>query len=145
MVNIKNLNHLAISIFLILLLAGCSNKKDNYESIIVGKEGNYWDIIYIENKYRKIPSMGYFFNSKGEYYAYHYYDEGKRTPFDEYLFDKESPKSVKENTKKWYLLSDTGIVLSERTYKIEYIKEDTISLITNVEDNPIIKLVKVKM
>jgi hypothetical protein len=126
-------------LFLPLLLVSCKKK----EEILSGKNGHYWDVVYIGNKYWNTPIQGYFFRPDGQHYAYHYYGEG-RTPFDIDLADTSTPPTIEANLRPWRFLSDTSIQIGRRKYTIDYLKEDTISLKTGVSKNPTIKLARVK-
>ena len=142
-VNIKNWtalrsrNYILSAFGLMITLLGCSRDK-NLE-MFAGKEGEGWDIIYIKNKYRKDPMQGYFIQPDGKYYAYHHYYGKDRTPFDEDLYDTSTPPTVEANLRKWYITEDS-LILGTRRFKIEYLHQDTISLFTGIDSNPVIKL-----
>lgn len=135
--NIKAARYSAI--VLLIVLFSCGRK----EEILSGKDGCYWDVVYISKKYWPEPVQGYFFRPDGLHYAYHYYGEG-RTPFDIDLADVSTPPTAEANVRPWKFLSDTILQMGSRKYTIDYIREDTISLKTGVPVNPIIKLARVK-
>lgn len=108
--------------------------------ILVGKEKKCWDIVYNEGKFQKDILVGYCFFNDSQYYAYHYYGNGK-TPFNEGDFDgAQGDTDVKSNLRTWKVCRDT-LYLRWKQYVIIKAKTDTLILSTGVASNPKIVLV----
>lgn len=129
------------TLFLILLIILFSCKSENDR--ISGETGNFWDVVYIDNKVWNKPVQGYFFQPDGQFYAYHYYGRG-RVPFDLDLSDHSTPPTIEANLRPWQILNDSTIKVAERKYVFKFAGTDTIVLKTGISVNPIIKLVRAK-
>lgn len=127
-----------VLLIVFMIFFSCKSEEDK----ISGGTGNFWDVIYIDNKVWDKPVQGYFFQSDGQFYAYHYYGKG-RTPFDMDLGDHSTPPTIEANLKPWQILNDSVIKVAEREYVFKFAGIDTIMFKTGISVNPIIKLVRV--
>ena len=125
----------------LLFLFGCKTNSAYKDTLM--SDNRCWDVVYNSNRYLGAYIYGYCFYNDSQYYAYHYYGAGK-TPFDYGSYDiDEIDTTIINNLFAWKIKHDT-LFLQNDIYIIDKIDDDTIELMTGIEENPLIKLSKSK-
>jgi len=134
-------NILSTLVLLMTSFTWSCQKEAHIKKILCGNQGYFWDVIYIEGKYRKSPWQGYYFRNDGKYYAYLYGDEGRRPVL--IAPHRETPSTIEANLRNWSIEDDSVLDMEGAgIYLIAGIREDSLFLVLKSEYRPLIKLAK---
>lgn len=131
--------------FLLLATFACTSDSENAVTSgdLSGGNGFCWDIVYNEGHYYRSPIRGFFLKPDSTFFSYHYYKKGVRTPFIYGLSHRGGKRDIVSHLRPWKLVSDS-LFIDFMSFKVCYLRNDTLVLSTGIDTNPIMKLVRSK-
>jgi len=131
--------------FLLLAVFACNIESQNSVTSDDLADGNgyYWDIVYNEGRYYARPIQGFCLKPDNTFFSYHYYKKGVRTPFIYGLSHRGGKNNIVSNLRPWELVSDS-LFIDFMSFKVCYLRNDTLVLSSGIDTNPIMKLVRRK-